>query len=320
MILYIFGTDTFRSRQYLKKNIDQFKKQRDPHGYNTVILDGKKMEAGKMWTEVMAMPFLADKKMIVIENVLSNNDKELLGEILGRLKDKKFPENNVVIFWQGEPLSKIKEVKELQTLLSKEKYAQEFVALEGTQLSAWIQKETETRGGKIDKDTLQFLCQNLGGEMWSLDTVIDQLVAYAGGRSISLKDVQMFLEEKVDDSAFNMVDAIVSGNHKLAFKLLNEQRRLGEDDARLFGLILWQFKVILQIADLIQNNPSIGSDGAAAQLGIHPFVIRKNFAVARKYTMAQLERIYQNLMEIDIKTKTGQANQGLMIDLLVAKI
>ena len=48
MIIYIWGEDTFRSRQYLKKTIEQFKKQRDPQGYNVVILDTKKEESGRV--------------------------------------------------------------------------------------------------------------------------------------------------------------------------------------------------------------------------------------------------------------------------------
>jgi len=37
MIIYIYGEDTFRSHQYLKQQIERFKKERDPQGMNVVF-------------------------------------------------------------------------------------------------------------------------------------------------------------------------------------------------------------------------------------------------------------------------------------------
>lgn len=317
MILYLFGSDTFRSRQYLHQSVEQFKKQRDPHGYNVVFLDGKKETAEKIFAEINTAPFLAEKRMIVIENILSNNDKDLLGGMIERIQTKRMPEDNVIIFWQGEALSKVKEAKELQVLLGKEKFALEFKQLADRELFGWAQKEVEQRGGKIEREALEYLCEHAGKDMWRLNTLIDQLVAYASSRSILLADVQLFLEEKLDDNIFSMVDAIVSGNQKLAFKLLNYQRELGEEDGKIFGLLVWQFRILLQMADALEREGNITSDALAKKLGIHPFVAKKNLPVVRRTSLAKLQEAQCRLLEIDVKTKTGQADQPLLIDLFV---
>ena len=98
MIIYIYGADTFRSRQYLKKTIEQFKKQRDPQGYNVVILDAKIEEMGKILSEMTAAPFLAEKRMIVLENTLSSADEDMLSELAEWVKNKKIPENISPLF------------------------------------------------------------------------------------------------------------------------------------------------------------------------------------------------------------------------------
>ena len=67
MIIYIYGEDDFNSRRYLRRAVEQFKTQRDPQGYNTVFLDGKKESAGKLFGEISAAPFLSEKRMVVIE-------------------------------------------------------------------------------------------------------------------------------------------------------------------------------------------------------------------------------------------------------------
>ena len=61
MVIYIYGEDTFRSRNYLKQQVERFKKERDPQGMNVVVLDGQK-DGERIWGEILATPFLAEKE------------------------------------------------------------------------------------------------------------------------------------------------------------------------------------------------------------------------------------------------------------------
>lgn len=317
MIIYLYGEDDFRSREQLKKMVGEFKQKRDPQGYNVVFLNCAKIESSKLLGEIVAAPFLAEKRMVVLENILSNNDKELLGEIVARVANQKILESNILIFYQSETFSKIKEVKELDALLKKEKFAQEFKVLSGAELSGWIKKEIEARNGKISTAAINFLAQNCGQDMWHLNGLLDQLVAYSYDKEISLKDTELFLDEKVDDNIFNMVDAIVAGNKGLAFKLLEKQRELGEDEMYLFLMILRQFRILLQLRSAYEENENAKSDDLAKQLGLHPFVVKKSWASVKRYSLPQLKNIYTKLLEIDFKTKTGLAPQALLLDLFV---
>jgi len=140
-----------------------------------------------------------------------------------------------------------------------------------------------------------------------------------GDKSITLGDVQMFLDEKIDDNVFNMTDSIISGNKKNAIKLLNEQRRLGEDEAKIFGLIIWQFRTLLEMRSMYEQHDGITSDVLANKLGIHPFVARKNFYLVKRYSFSELKKIHNSLIDIDLKTKTGLADQSLLVDLFILK-
>ena len=318
MVIYIYGEDTFRSRQYLSEQIVKFKQARDPQGYNVVILDAQKIEPGRILMEIVSTPFLAEKRLVVVENILSISDKEFLEELIGRIKGQRIPDSNVVIFWQGEKLGKVKEVKELDAVLKKEKYNQEFGKLEGPALSAWIVAEVKKRNGKISNPAISYLAQNTAGDIWYLISLLDQLTAYANGEEIGLSQVNLFLDEKVDDNAFYMVEAVVNGNKKQAYKLLEEQRRIGEDNFKIFGLIVWQFRTLLAMRSLFEDQDNITSDAMAKILGIHPFVVKKNMALVKRYTKKQLSEIYAQLLDMDFKAKTGQADLGLSLDLLVS--
>ena len=196
MIIFFHGPDTFRSRKQLKQMIEKFKRDRDPQGLNVVRLDAEREQPGRILTEMLSSPFLAERRMIVIENLLTAKHEDLMQDILRRIEEKSLPESNVIVFWdavsapsekkkkEGRPSTgsgqaKTKAAKELFARLQKEKYAQAFDALRGVKLSAWIASEVKERGGVIEKAAIQYLVQNVGGDMWRFNSLIDQVVSYS---------------------------------------------------------------------------------------------------------------------------------------------
>src|SRR3989339_905246 len=102
MLIYLYGPDTFRSRQQLKKMIEKFKIDRDPQGLNVVVVDAEKEEAGVVLQQISASPFLAERRMVVLENLLSSTGKkELQEDIFDRIKRNSIPESTVLLFWEG---------------------------------------------------------------------------------------------------------------------------------------------------------------------------------------------------------------------------
>ena len=254
--------------------------------------------------------------MIVVENILSNKDRELLFEFTQSVKDKKFPETSVVVFWQGEAIGKTKEAKELNELLSKERFTYRFGELSEAELRAWVGSEIKKRKGKIGGHALEYLT-NCGLDMWSLSSLLDQLASYKAGAEIQLSDVELFLDDLAREDVFGLVDAIVSGNRKLAFKLLNEQRRAGVEDFRIFSLIAWQFRSLIQIRDVFEREDKITSDEIAKRVKLHPFVVKKSLPTVKRFSLARLKFIHEQLLVIDEKVKTGQGDLPLLIEMFI---
>lgn len=320
MIVYIYGEDTFRSREFLKKSIAEFKSKRDPQGYNTLIFDVEKESPDRILGEIATLPFLAEKRMIVLQNILSNSNKEFLAKIIDLIENNKIPESVVLIVWQGEQIGKTSEAKKLADLLKKGKFAYSFELFKDIELQNWIIQEVMARGGKIDRNASGNLSRLAGADLWLVSAVIDQLVAYKKGEEIKSADVALFIDEKTDENIFNMVDAIVGGNKKTAFKLMRDQRVIGEDESYLFTMIMRQFKILLQIRDLWEREDSLTSDQIAKRISVHPYVAKKSLPLVKKYSLQDLKIIYSDLLEIDIKTKTGLANQSVLIDYFVGKL
>ncbi|PIR78335.1 MAG: DNA polymerase III subunit delta [Candidatus Magasanikbacteria bacterium CG10_big_fil_rev_8_21_14_0_10_36_16] len=320
MIIFLYGKDTYRSRQQLKKMVDKFKVDRDPQGFNVVELDCDKETGANIMQQLLTAPFLAEKKMIVLKNLLSASEhKDFLSELMTRIDGKRLPEENIILFWEGNDTFKTKNAKTLFEKLKKEKFVQSFPEMRGLELSNWVKSEIVSRGGKIEPKALNFLLQNFGNDMWSLSTIIDQLLSYTS-QEISLEDVQKFLGEKVDDNIFNLIDFIVGKQKNKVFKMIRKQYENGEDAQFIFAMILRQFRILLELREVYEKQDNMHSADLAKILGIHPFVVTKSMAFVKRYTLNQIKDIYLKLLEIDTKTKTGQGGQSFLLDVFVGTL
>lgn len=321
MIIFLHGPDTFRSRRQLKKMVDKFKIDRDPEGLNTAVLNCTDTADGQIMEQILAVPFLAEKRLVALENLLTATGKgDLQEQILKRIEEKNLPEENVYIFWEADTKPKTKVGKELLARLLKEKYAQEFPTLTGSKLQGWIASKVEERRGKISSHALQLIVQNAGTDMWLIHSLIEQLLAYKGTEEIQTEDVNLFLEQTADDNIFNLVDAIVAGQTKDAYKMIRQQYKIGKDPHYVFSMILRQFRILLEIRDLFDREDNLPSNLMATKLGLHPFVVKKSLPFVKKYNLSTLKNIYKELLDFDRKIKTGAGDPVLLLDVFVGKL
>jgi DNA polymerase III delta subunit len=83
---------------------------------------------------------------------------------------------------------------------------------------------------------------------------------------------------------------------------------------------LWQLRILVQMRDCIDREDIVQSEVLAKKLGIHPFVVKKNLALVKKHTLTDFKKIYERLLDLDVKIKTGFAKPEILIDLLVARM
>jgi DNA polymerase-3 subunit delta len=53
---------------------------------------------------------------------------------------------------------------------------------------------------------------------------------------------------------------------------------------------------------------------------LHPFIVRKSYEQAQKFTIQQLKKIYQRIFQVDSAIKTGKIAPDVALDLLITEI
>lgn len=335
MILFLYGEDTFRSHQKLAQIKAKFI-DASLGDTNLSIADcsDEDFDITQITQMVLAMPFLAKSRLVVIKNLLSDGKKKLQEQVLELIE--KVPETTVLVIYESE---KVDRRIALFKALNKPKSAQEFKLLEPYELKKWIKGEVENQGGTIDNSAIDKLIEYVGNDLWRLSNEIAKLMAYGTSQivdngdnkqlAISDKQVELLVRPKIVANIFDLIDAIGAQNIKKAQSELHKLLNSGENALYIHTMVVYQFRNLLIIKDLLDNyklqiiNYKLNSNlklKISKQSGLHPFVVEKTMNQTKNYTMDRLKEIYQILLDYDIKMKTGQIEPRLALDLLIVDL
>ncbi len=319
MILYLYGTDTKRSREHLDKLIEKFYRERDPQRLNVKRVVVGANESTDIRSELLTAPFLAPKRIVVVERMLELGDAELLTWFAVRFLDNEPPEDTIIVLWEEEPVKKSKNSNEaLHARLTQGKFAQEFAAFEGKNRVDFIVREVAARGATITNSAADSLSRRVANN-FELSNLIEMLTAYVGAaRPINDKDLDIFLTPDIENTIFAAMDELAQGKKKHAMELLAQVWYVDNDPVYVFAMLHRQARLMFEAHDLIADNPALHEETAAAKMGVHPFVGKKIIGAARRAARADLVLWYDRLIDIDYAIKHGSADPRMLIDKFVA--
>jgi DNA polymerase-3 subunit delta len=179
----------------------------------------------------------------------------------------------------------------------------------------WLMEHCKDLGGEIEPTAAHMLAELVSEDPLLADQEIKKLLDYVDlGRPIGNDDVERLTPFHGQSNVFAMVDAIGLRHGQEALGHLH--RLLEDSDPRYaFSMIVRQFRLLLQAREALDNgqNPN-------QVLHVPGFVADKISAQARNFTLTDIERIYHNLLAIDLASKTSQASYEVELDRLIAEL
>jgi DNA polymerase-3 subunit delta len=186
------------------------------------------------------------------------------------------------------------------------------------EMPRWIESETKKLGGKIEPDAAVRLSEMVGEDTRVASQELTKLLTYVNfARPVTLLDVDRVSIVSAQGNVFELVDALGQGDGKKAQRVLHQL--LEEEEAfELWGMVIRQFRLLLQARELLDASASIADVQKA--LGLHEFVAQKVTNQAKRFSLSALESIYHKLLEIDEGAKTSQVPLDLALDILVVEL
>lgn len=263
-----------------------------------------------------AIPFMGEARIVTVRQGLSKDKGQLVEEIAAYLPD--LPSTTHLVFVEPQKLGAKNAVLKLAQKLDAPVQLCELPA--ARDLPAWIQQRARRYQGTIEPPAAAALAQNIGPNLYLLDQEIQKLLLYCGeGKTIKLEYVQVMVPYiQSANVIFNLVDAIGQRNPRSAALYLHRLLDVGEHPLGIFGMIVRQFRLLIQIHWLDERRYS--EPEMAARLKVHPFVAKKVRAQAVQFTAEQLRKAYRMLLENDLAIKQGEIPADAALDLLVAQL
>lgn len=319
MVIFIYGPDTFRSNRKISEIIKEYR-SKYKSGLNFVQIELTEDRFSELQDAIETSSMFNEKKLIIIKNAFSAS-KELKKRISDYLSRKDLFENKdiILIFFEK---GAIKNKNVLFKLLVKKSFKkQEFKQLPPHRVKLLIKEEVEELGGRIHPVALERLLLYYGNDLWQLTNELKKLVSFKKNETIQAEDVENLCETSIDLNIFKTIEAISDKNKKRALKLISKHFQVGENESKVFSMIVYQFRTLIKVKSILEENRSdrisMSSRERFRKSGVHPFVIRKTIPIARNFSMEELKKIYQKLFNLDLKIKTGRIEPRLGIDMFI---
>lgn len=339
MIIFFYGENDFKIKQKIEELKNKFIKDIDPSGQNIFRLDGEKINSTDFSSKLSSGSLFCSKKMLIISNLLRNKEKNILSNLLDYFKKNKLDKSDdIFIFVENDLKSKNKkdlikisndreitlkvEEKKLYNFLSQQKYTQEIKNFNTSELNSFIKKELELYKLKIENKDIQLLIALIGNNPWNIYHEIKKLAYYKLSsepvEKIQKKDIEKIVTGIFTENIFNFTDAISVKNTKLALKILEEQYLAGSEPDYILLMLLRQFKILLQIRELLDLN--YNSQKIISSLNLHPFVVNKGINQAKNFNKKTIKDILNTLIKMEKLNRSSSIDLKVYLNLLVARV
>lgn len=327
--IYLFyGSDNYSAVAKVNHWRSEFEKKYGD--LNSQIFEGEDLTAADFNEAVDTLPFLSDKKLIIIRDFFrhapdedefedtqsagnqapkkANKGEDTQKKIAEKLEEMAKDTSNycIIVFIEHEKpdsrTSLFKKIKAMGHII-------EFPEPDRTKLIQWINQEFSKKNIQIRTYEAGLLAETVGPNLWQMSQEVEKLSLHAHSenpaeRTINEAAIESLVSPNLTDSIFKLTDSIAAKNHKASIKILNTLLGSGENLMQIFFMIVRHFRILIQVQACLGKK--MAQPQIIQKLKLHPFVITKTAQQCRNFTVLQTAAIYRKLLQIDIDGKSGK--------------
>jgi DNA polymerase-3 subunit delta len=276
--------------------------------FNQDIFDLKDKGVGAAIATAKTLPMMAKRRLVVGKAIDEVKAAEL--DPLAAYAEDPNPSTCLILI-----AAKVDVRFRAFQLLRKRGYLHVFAPLREQALVGWLRGEARTRKIALAPDAAAALAISAGPDLGRLGQALDQLALYAGGRAITVDDVDDLIAETRQRGIFELTKAIGAGEIAGALALLANMLRNREPALRIQFMLARQFRQIWRAKELAAAGAPRGE--IAAGVGISPYFLDDVLIPARRISRTALVRAFERLFQADLGLKTSGLDPEIALSRLV---
>ncbi len=316
--LYFFcGEEQFLMENKIK-SIRKALLEPDFADLNFVCLEEKKLPISRIYEELMSVPVMSDKKIVVIKNSgLFNNaklaDYKTLCELISDI-----PDYMCVIFTERE--FDEKKAKNLEPLKAHGEIIT-FDPLSPVQLERWLDKLFSDKGKRIIPRDINTIIRMCGQNMSLLFNEYNKLLSFVGDREkITAEDIEAVVSRTTEARLFDVIDSLAAGRKQNVFSELVALRTLGEDPSAVLSLLSSRLGELLMVKQLSIEGLSADKISSYFYPKRPTFVANKLLEQAKPFTEDFLKRMALLGLEYTALVRSGKLDKWIAVEMYAARL
>jgi DNA polymerase III subunit delta len=291
--IYLFtGENAYVLREERRRWTAEFVKKYGDE--NCVRMSGQSLSARELLDDVSIQPFLAEKRMVVIDGMPRFSADEI--EMLAR----NIHPQVIAVFVDPKPDKRIAGTKKLLDIAD----VKEFKPLKGPQLRTWIASFMKQQGLAMQPKALDLLLEFVGENQDVLAQEIAKLALYAQGRTLTPDDIELMVIPTDEGVIWKISDLLASGSRDAALQYARRLLSRGGDAYGLWAILLNMLKNLVAVSAAMQSGNHSMKDIAEAS-GVHIFAVRSLQSHAQRINAAALASFLTWTVRADRDLKTG---------------
>jgi DNA polymerase-3 subunit delta len=321
-------------RQAIETHLSKFFRELgtpDMAEMNTSRLEGGHTSLNDLREAALALPFLADRRLVILEDALKmlknkgQQERKAFLELLDSLPQstaltlvipdtRKYSRGQT--YW--ETLNGRHWLIQWIEDAGEKAYVIDCPLPDEREMPSWVRAKAKELNGSFTTPAAMVLAEYVGNNTQRAIQEIEKLLTYVNlERPVDDDDVRRLTAQDQQGDIFALVDAIGNRNGQQALEMLHIL--LDESDPlQLYGMIIRQFRLLLQTREIIEMGGQ--AQDVAKRLKQHPYVAGKITQQARHFDLTDLEQIYHRLLKIDLDMKTGGMPGDVALDVLIAEL
>ncbi len=306
-LYFIYGEEDFLLERSVERLIGKLV-DKDFRDFNFSQFFGKECRAEQMIADAMTLPMFGGRRVILVKRAeeLQADDLEPFSAYLGS------PSPDCCIIFQA---AKIDLRRKFFAELKKADLLVEFKKLREENLPAFVRKEAEACGIRIDPEAAELLVYYTGNYLRELVSQIEKLVAFVGERKqISVNDVREIASDTKTDTVFELANAMGSRDIARAHRQMQLLLRDADAPYMLVGALARHFRQLCLIREMLEKKT--GKNEISKNLKINPYFLDGMVAQARRFRLDEFPEIFSQLHDADVGIKSG-GRQITLLEMLL---
>lgn len=313
--VYFFGgEETFLIDDCLKKT----EKKINTDDLNREVFQAPDCGGGDILNAVETLPFLADKRIIVVKaaNKLKNDDYEIISGLIEKPVD-----SSCLIFLFPEKINNSSSKrKDLIGLCSDSPncVCVDCKKMYEKDLKIFIQNEFRNRNKTVSFDVIQQMIDESGMDLLNLYNEIEKICVYSGRdkNNITVDDFVKISGFTKEINVFMLTNAIEEKNLKYALFILERMIQSGEKSIGILSAVANAVRRLLTVKSLVEEKKYDPRE-ATDFVRIRSFFSSGYLDNLSGYTLKHLKLCMGEILKADISLKTGKSDDLSVLENLV---